>query len=81
MIPKDVIMINKIVIKKKRMSKNKLSYKDPKYGFSLRLPHWWKRFIVVKRKKRLIDAEYGVFSFSNTKEKYMKRCCLCKFSE
>ncbi|TCZ73242.1 hypothetical protein E0485_21340 [Paenibacillus albiflavus] len=54
-------MISNKIIKGKSISKSKLSYKDSKYGFSLQLPRWWKRFIIVKRKKQLIDAEYGVF--------------------
>lgn len=54
-------MISNKIIQGKSRSISKLRYKDPKYCFSLRLPCWWKRFIVVKRKKRLNGAEYGVF--------------------
>jgi hypothetical protein len=36
-------------------------YRDPKYGFSLRLPCWWRNYIVIRRRTRLTDEEYGVF--------------------
>ena len=36
-------------------------YRDPKYGFSIQLPCWWKKYIVVRRINRLTDAEYGVY--------------------
>lgn len=36
-------------------------YRDPKYGFSIKLPQWWKCYTVVRRSTRLDDAEYGVF--------------------
>ncbi|RKP52967.1 hypothetical protein D7Z26_14575 [Cohnella endophytica] len=62
-------MISNKIILGRSTSISKLSYKDPKYGFSLRLPSWWKRFIVVKSNKRLIDAEYGVFFFFKYKGK------------
>lgn len=39
---------------------NGLLYRDPKYGFYLRIPRWWKSYIAVKREERLMDAEYGV---------------------
>ncbi len=53
-------MISNKIKKGKSISKSKLFYKDLKYGFSLRFPRWWKKFIIVKRQKRLIGAEYGV---------------------
>ncbi|MFC5471132.1 hypothetical protein ACFPPD_20800 [Cohnella suwonensis] len=36
-------------------------YQDPKYGFSVKLPLWWKNYIVFERTTRVIDAKYGVF--------------------
>ena len=36
-------------------------YRDPIYGFSLRIPSWWKPYIVVRRTTRTIDSEYGAF--------------------
>ena len=38
-----------------------LSYRDPRYGFTLKLPRWWKCYTAIKRSHRLEDAEYGVF--------------------
>jgi len=36
-------------------------YRDPKFGFPLRLPRSWKTYTVVRRRTNLDDAEYGVF--------------------
>ncbi|SDN67111.1 hypothetical protein SAMN04487897_10427 [Paenibacillus sp. yr247] len=66
-----MVIIKKIVKKSKPKVNHNLSvallkrpdfilYQDPKYGFNLKLPHWWKSYIIVKRENRLIDAEYGV---------------------
>lgn len=40
---------------------NVLLYRDPRYGFTVKLPRWWKCYTSVKRSSRLQDAEYGVF--------------------
>lgn len=40
---------------------NFMLYCDPNYGFTIRLPRWWKTYITVDRKQHPIDAEYGVF--------------------
>ncbi|MFH5186489.1 hypothetical protein ACHHV8_29905 [Paenibacillus sp. TAB 01] len=46
-------------------------YRDPRYGFTLRLPRWWKTYITVERQQRLIDAEYGVlFTFKYKGKRY-----------
>ncbi|MFD0671019.1 hypothetical protein [Cohnella sp. GCM10027633] len=37
-----------------------MKYTDPKYGFSLRLPDWWTKYIVVERLNRFGEALYGV---------------------
>lgn len=36
-------------------------YRDPKYGFRIRLPRWWKCYPIIRRSSRLGDADYGVF--------------------
>ncbi|MDF9845059.1 hypothetical protein M2105_006129 [Paenibacillus sp. PastF-1] len=36
-------------------------YRDPRYGFTLKLPRSWKIYTAVERSNRLEDAEYGVF--------------------
>lgn len=36
-------------------------YLDPVYGFSVKLPRSWKTFTVVRTRRKLTDAEYGVF--------------------
>lgn len=36
-------------------------YRDPLYGFALKLPVSWRRYTTVERSRRLEDAEYGVF--------------------
>ncbi|WP_310832791.1 hypothetical protein [Paenibacillus pedocola] len=38
-----------------------LLYRDPRYGFTVKLPRWWRCYTSVKRSSRLKDAEYGVF--------------------
>lgn len=38
-----------------------LLYRDPRYGFTVRLHRWWRCYTAVKRCGRLKDAEYGVF--------------------
>src|SRR5690606_33987744 len=44
-------------------------YKDSKYGFTLHFPRWWKKYMIIKRKTRLVDAEYAVFFFFKYKGK------------
>ncbi|RED59282.1 hypothetical protein [Cohnella lupini] len=41
--------------------KKKFLYRDPKYGFLMRLPCRWRNYIVVKRTKRISEAKYAVF--------------------
>ena len=65
------MVMNNIVRTKKRIRKNHAGlkrclpkssmYRDPKYGFSVRLPRWWKCYNIIRRSNRLDDAEYGVF--------------------
>ncbi|MFC5529709.1 hypothetical protein [Cohnella yongneupensis] len=35
-----------------------IKYTDTKNGFSLQLPGWWRRYIVVKRTSRLGDLQF-----------------------
>lgn len=35
-------------------------YRDPVYGFSVKLPGSWKNYTVVRTSKKLDDADYGV---------------------
>lgn len=44
-------------------------YRDKKYGFSLLIPYWWKKYIVVKFEKNLYEAEYGVSFYFKYKGK------------
>ncbi|KUP24667.1 hypothetical protein AWJ19_19975 [Paenibacillus sp. DMB5] len=36
-------------------------YRDPRFGFTLKLPRSWKIYTTLERSNRLEDAEYGVF--------------------
>ncbi|NIK79246.1 hypothetical protein FHS15_004404 [Paenibacillus castaneae] len=36
------------------------TYVDPKYSFSLKLPRWWKPYIVVKRTNHPGDAQHAI---------------------
>ncbi|QMV39841.1 hypothetical protein [Cohnella cholangitidis] len=64
--------IKKIIPKKKPIANKRPSsavakqpsfylYRDPKFGFTLRLPQSWKTYTVVRRRTNLDDAEYGAF--------------------
>lgn len=37
-----------------------LRYTDPKYGFALRIPNWWRPYLVVQRIGRSGEMAYGV---------------------
>lgn len=73
-IPKKKPIANKIPSSAVAKQPNVYLYRDPKFGFTLRLPRSWKTYTVVRRRTNLDDAEYGVFFSSNIKEKYMKTC-------
>lgn len=35
-------------------------YADLRYGFSLRIPGWWERYLVIRRNAKFEDAAYAV---------------------
>jgi hypothetical protein len=37
-----------------------LIYRNDKYGFTLRFPSWWRRYVVIGKQKRDPDSEYEV---------------------